>query len=386
MQSFHRSDLVARVDCKILAVLSDVNSSPQLLKILEDARREIGEIRVVIFGNRTLEIAKNLEEMKFDVQYLKIKSKWISLAYIVLIGIKIFILRPNIVFASGQYASIIGMMSARLLLVHKRFHIRHHSNLHHKDGMWFAKLTDYVTNKNSSIIIAVSTVVEQILLTEENVDPEKVILIPNGIELQRFKEITKDKIVGHKELKESKNYFNIGVVARLTDWKGVKYTAEAFVRLQQEFPNSRLHIVGSFSDSYKDIVDILSRANTETYSIQKEVRNVAEFMKSLDVFVHVPIGPAEEAFGIVYVEALAAGIPCIFTLSGVLHQLPKSQLYVSLVEYQDSEQIYESLVSLCINTGTSKRKIPKDWLNQFSIDVMSEKYLELMRRNSENNG
>ena len=38
--------------------------------------------------------------------------------------------------------------------------------------------------------------------------------------------------------------------------------------------------------------------------------------KTFDVFVHVPVEPHFESFGQVYVEAMASGIPSVFTLAG----------------------------------------------------------------------
>ena len=37
----------------------------------------------------------------------------------------------------------------------------------------------------------------------------------------------------------------------------------------------------------------------------------------MDIFIHAPIAYDEEAFGLVYLEAMASAIPCIFTISGI---------------------------------------------------------------------
>ncbi|MBL0097760.1 MAG: glycosyltransferase [Bacteroidetes bacterium] len=46
-------------------------------------------------------------------------------------------------------------------------------------------------------------------------------------------------------------------------------------------------------------------------------RDLFSLYSIFDYFIHAPIDPSVEAFGQVYIEALAAGIPSIFTLSGI---------------------------------------------------------------------
>src|SRR5256885_4070776 len=48
--------------------------------------------------------------------------------------------------------------------------------------------------------------------------------------------------------------------------------------------------------------------------------------KLLDVFVHAPIAPQVEAFGQVYVEAMAAGVPSVITRAGIRSEEHTSEL------------------------------------------------------------
>ena len=62
-----------------------------------------------------------------------------------------------------------------------------------------------------------------------------------------------------------------------------------------------------------------------------------------DVFVHVPVDKNSEAFGQTYIEALAVGVPSVFTLSGVACEFIENGKNALVVDYQNSEQIYEAL-------------------------------------------
>ena len=286
--------------------------------------------------------------------------------------------RPKVLFASGQFATVIGMFAAKVLNVPSRIFIRHHSNFHHKYRIRIGILLDRITNYSSTEIIAVSSVVKKILISDEAVKPEKVKLIHNGVDLNSFKfEPPRLKLESTQNF-EKDILFHVGVVSRLTKWKGVEYTAAAFVKLQKEFPNSRLHIVGAFADSYSEVTKVLSAVPKNTYTLEKINSNIPIFLHELDAFVHVPVGTEDEAFGIVYIEALASGIPCIFTQSGVIHELDAPDSYAHIVAFRNSEEIYLNLRRLIQGENVSKIAVPELWLNQFSLDVMAKSYVELL--------
>ena len=248
--------------------------------------------------------------------------------------------------------------------------------------MKFGIIVDRISNRMSTTIVAVSSVVKKILIRDEFVDDDKVVVIFNGINLISFKFEPSNSELASIETGEQVPLFHIGAISRLTEWKGVEYTAKAFVRLQKEFPNSRLHIVGAFSDSYLDVRNILSTVPSDTYTLEKINSNIPFFLHRLDAFVHVPVGTDDEAFGIVYIEALTSGIPCIFTQSGVLNELETPDYYAHLVAFRNSEEIYLNLKKMIEGKSDSKCAVPESWLNQFSLDKMAKGYAELLLRES----
>ena len=235
-----------------------------------------------------------------------------------------------------------------------------------------------MANRMATHIIAVSTLVKNILISNEGVNCRKIRLVYNGVELAKFSNSNMN--VGELSDKNpsTERLFHIGVISRLTEWKGVEYTAQAFVRLQKEFPNSRLHIVGAFSDSYFTVKDILSSIDQDLYTLKNEISDIPNFLRGLDAFVHVPVGPDDEAFGIVYIEALASGISCIFTRSGVLNELEDPHRYAGIVGFRNSEEIYLNLKELIQGTCASKIAVPDLWLNEFSLEVMTKRYSDIL--------
>lgn len=363
---------------QILAIFSDVNSSPQLVAILQELKNNGGTFRVILIGEIELIIAKQIKALDWDLVIVRKRGRFGSALNLLLICFQILTYQPRVLFASGQFATAIGMVSAKLLNVPLRIFIRHHSSLHHKYKMKLGMWSDKMANRMATHIIAVSTVVKNILISSEGVNCRKIRLVYNGVELAKFSNSNISMPELSKKSLSTERLFHIGVVSRLTEWKGVEYTAQAFVRLQKEFPNSRLHIVGAFSDSYLTVKDILSPIDLNLYTLKNESVDIPNFLRGLDAFVHVPVGPDDEAFGIVYIESLASGISCIFTRSGVLNELEDPHKYAGIVGFRNSEEIYLNLKELIQGTCAPKVAVPDLWLNEFSLEVMTKRYSDIL--------
>ena len=109
--------------------------------------------------------------------------------------------------------------------------------------------------------------------------------------------------------------------------------------------------------------------------IEFEEDNAALF-KCFDVFVHVPINTKIEAFGQIYIEALAAGIPGIFTLSGVAAEFIQDKKNALVVNFNSSDEIYNAINELIHNNELRNRIIEngrKDIAQLFSLSLMIEK-------------
>lgn len=360
---------------QILFLFSDVNASPMLLSIVKKVQESEYSFEVVVIGAMDLEICRSLQQLGIEPSLIKKRSKYGLVRMLASVTGQILISRPTTILASGQYATILGMLSAFLLRVPRRMFIRHHSNFHIKNKMWFGILADFIANHLSTQIVAVSEVVKNILISSEGVRSSKVVLIRNGIEIERFSEVNPKKMSGG--LKSSEE-FRIGVVSRLTGWKGVQYSVDAFTMLKAKYPNSHIDIVGAPSDSYGLIKDKLATLDASDYSLTNWHPDVLGFLGKLDVFVHVPIGPQDEAFGLVYIEALASKTPSIFTISGVLHELPNPEKYAHIVPYENAVAIFDAIVKILEGSASNKESLPQEWLQQYSLNTMSNHYVKLL--------
>jgi glycosyltransferase involved in cell wall biosynthesis len=256
----------------------------------------------------------------------------------------------------------------------KRIFTRHHSDSNYAVDstsirLFRARIFDRLCNRLATKIVAVSPLVRELLIVQENVSPLKVRTINTSVPNMpdsRLLKVTQD------------NPFTIGVMSRLTEIKGVEYVAEAFSNFCKLYPDSRLVIVGEKSDSTEVILQRLTDVPKDKITFIRKTNDIISFYSSLDAFVHVPIRENAEAFGLVYLEALFSKVPCIFTESGILKGNEELKSLCTIVDYKNATQIQKSLERIYRGEAGIKNLLPST-LSQFSPESMINSYSELWR-------
>ncbi len=108
----------------------------------------------------------------------------------------------------------------------------------------------------------------------------------------------------------------IGSVARLDTWKGFGVLLDAYPALRAACPRVELVVAGGVVPGKEEYADALERRAASLPGVHwlGPRRDVGELMADLDVFVQVSTEP--EPFGLVLVEALAAGVPVVAGAAG----------------------------------------------------------------------
>lgn len=281
-------------------------------------------------------------------------------------------IKPDAVHCHIFEANIIGLTAAKLAGIQKRIFTRHHSTFHHTTSPKGVKYDRYC-NWLATHIIAISENVKQILIYKEHVSPEKIYLIHHGFDLPLFNTVSEERIqfLQIKYNTTTKRPI-IGVVSRYTKWKGIIYIIEAYQELLKKYPNAVL-ILANAKGEDAEIREAVRQLPAGSYiEIEFEQDNSALY-KLFDVFVHVPIDPEIEAFGQTYVEALAAGIPSVFTLSGIAREFVVDKKNALVVDFKNPKQIY-----LAINTLLTDKQMAANLAAQGMKDVEANFSLPLM--------
>ena len=165
--------------------------------------------------------------------------------------------------------------------------------------------------EGTDLFIAVTVRAKEALILE-GVPEEKIEVIPVGVNTRAFKPMPKDKELT-KELGINEDDFVILYVGRMVWEKGAEYVLHAFKLLNRD--NTKLVLIGSGPES-KWVNTLIRR-----YRLEKKVVHIPRvpyaemprYYSIADVFVlpSAPIPTWQEQFGMVFVEAMASGVPVI---------------------------------------------------------------------------
>ncbi len=321
--------------------------------VLEDFLREKGiPVQTVICRSKK-------DWPKAFVQVSRLLKKW----------------RPAVVHCHLLQANIIGLTAARLRGIKTRIYTRHHSSLHHifhpKGVAW-----DKLANRLATRIVAISGIVRDILLKWEGADASKLVLIPHGFKLDVFAGVEQERIDAFRQRHTIRPEQKIvGVISRFTEWKGVQYIIPAFARYHELHPEAVLVMLNANGDYENELKALLKDLPTDAYRLISFENDVAAAYKSMEVFVHVPVDEHSEAFGQTYVEALAAGIPSIFTLSGISQDFIVNGENALVVPFRDSDAIFNALGRLSVDEPLRAKLKQAGWdsvRDRFALNKMIE--------------
>ncbi len=278
-------------------------------------------------------------------------------------------------------ACLVGLTAAKLVGIKKRIHTRHNATIHHD---YFPKAVKYdkFINYLSTDIIAISENVKNILIEMEHVNPKKIYIIHHGFDFNDFENISQKriKILEQKYTLKKCDTPIIGVISRYIHWKGIQYIIPAFIEFQKKFPEAHF-IFANASGPYDDeIKKLLTQLPSKSYTEIKFEQDIATLYKLFDCFVHTPIDKKSEAFGQTYIEAMAAGVPCIVTKSGIANEYIENKKNAIVVPFKDSNSIYKALNLLFSDNELKENLIlnaKNDVKERFGIEKMIQKLEEL---------
>jgi glycosyltransferase involved in cell wall biosynthesis len=159
--------------------------------------------------------------------------------------------------------------------------------------------------KESDKVVALSEMRAKEIRDLYNLDEDRIIIIPPGIDLKKFSPSEKDMNL-LKELNLPENCKIILTVCRLSFEKNLKMLINSFNKISNE--NVFLIIVGDGAQR-EYLKELVKRLNlTKKIIFAGERNDIERFYRIADLFVLTSI---YEGFGLVYLEAMATGIPCI---------------------------------------------------------------------------
>lgn len=150
--------------------------------------------------------------------------------------------------------------------------------------------------------IAVSAGVKRTLIENAGLLDRRLVVIPNGIDPE-----PPPGALSH-ELRRAPDEVLIGAFARLSPEKGVPGVLDAMKMVADRNPRARLLVAGD-GPQRAELIERAKRLElgdrVEFLGFRPDARLL---MRQLDIFVHAPL---YEGFGLVVLEAMAAGLPVV---------------------------------------------------------------------------
>ncbi|KXK44947.1 MAG: glycosyltransferase family 4 protein [Bacteroidetes bacterium] len=364
----------------VCLILSFHDRAVQYEWFIEKALEQQMKLHFIFLNPEQWHIERYVRHRKIPCLFIKYNSKKDIPRATALIYQYLFKNKIDIVHTHLFDANISGLTAAWLARVKKRIYTRHHSDFHHRFHRGAVKYDRYC-NRLATDIVAISKNVEEILINTEQVKKSKVHLIHHGFELDAFKNVNTEEVEQLRvkyNLKD--NHPVVGMISRYEKGKGIQHVIPAFQKLLKEYPNAVLVLANSHGSYAREIKAMLKQLPDHSYREIRFEYNLFALYKLFDVFVHVPEYAEYEAFGQVYVEALAAGVPSVFTLSGIALEFIEDRKNALVCKYGDSSDIYNALSEILSDSSLRELIISegrKSIAHKFSMNLYFRKLLNL---------
>jgi glycosyltransferase involved in cell wall biosynthesis len=201
------------------------------------------------------------------------------------------------------------------------------------------------------------------------IEPERVVVIPNGIDVARFARAQP------LDLNLPPGAVAIGYIGRFEPRKGVRELASAWPRVAEAVPDAYLVIAGwgPLEDELRSSLGTMPRVRWLGFRT-----DVPEVMRSLDVLA---VPSHWEGFGLVAAEALAAGVPVVATRTSSLPEIVADGMHGRLVAPHSSGELAEALIQLARDPALRRRMGEagrERTQREFTLDRMLDRHEALL--------
>ncbi len=208
---------------------------------------------------------------------------------------------------------------------------------------WLGRVTD--------LSLTVSRGVRDYLIAQCALDPAKLRVVPNGVDLARLRP-RRPRTEVRRELGLASEPRVVGLVARLDHWgKGHKEFFTALSTLKDRYPIEALIIGGGRREGeMRQLAAEMGLAGRVYFLGPRD--DVPDLLAALDIFV---LPSHSEGVSLALLEAMAAGLPVIATAVGGLPEVVTDGENGLLIPPQDPEALAQALARLLADPDLAKK-------------------------------
>lgn len=198
----------------------------------------------------------------------------------------------------------------------------------------------------------------------------QAIVVPDMVEMDEFDVVERER--------PDAEVFRFLSAGNLIQRKGFDLLLRAFARLRRKYTYPSLTIMGGGSEetALRQLASDLGISDAVTFSGAYERKEFADSLNQTDCFVLASRG---ETFGVVYVEAMAAGVPVIATCCGGPESFVTPQDGL-LIPTEDVDALAEAMEKMLLNAGDyDSAAIREHTLARFSPQEIARQLTQVYR-------
>jgi glycosyltransferase involved in cell wall biosynthesis len=282
-----------------------------------------------------------------ETEFIATGAKWVTLSirtkseldyriYQALAPLRAYVLKEQIDIIHAQ-TRVTQVMGAVLGKITRRPYV---STCH---GFFKTRLSRRLLPCWGRRVIAISQAVEGHLKKDFGVPPDRVALIPSGIDVRSFEGVDENTRMDLRKRYGFSDEPLIGIVARLSDVKGQDVLVSAMKTVVRDAPGAKLLLAGEgkMEGVLKDMV--------AAFGLEKHVffcpvvNRTAEILAMLDIFV---MPSRQEGLGLSIMEAQATGLAVVASNVGGIPTLIEDGRTGVLVQPQDPQALAGAIIHL----------------------------------------
>ncbi len=238
--------------------------------------------------------------------------------------------------------------------------------------LWCLSRLEGLHARRSPMVLSTSRYCCDRIEAHYGVPRERLAVVPEGIDLRRWEP------AGEHATPEPGTVL---CVARQYPRKRVGDLVEAFARLRRDCPDARLVVIGDGPEhgALQVLVARLGLGDAVRLAGVLADEEVQAWYRRASLFCLPSI---QEGFGIVFLEAMASGLPVVSTTATAIPEVVPHGLAGLLVPPRDPEALSDALRTLLTDSALRERcrAFGREHVKPFSWDRVAERFLEAVKR------
>jgi len=252
-----------------------------------------------------------------------------------------------------------------------------------REKTWWDIFVDRVFNGITAARVGVTNDVTDIIHMRDHTPKDKIVMIPNGVDTERFHVDKSEGLRIRKELGLPDDAIVVGTVARLTWEKSLDVLIETVSILSKAVPQVRCVIVG---DGYlrDDLVKCIESFGMQNNIVMTGIRlDVPNMLSSFDVFA---LSSKSEGLPVSILEAMSARKPIACTNVGGIPEVVSDREEALLVQPDDPNALADAISEIIANpdlaAGLTKKayeRVAREYSIEATVGKLQDLYVRLLR-------